>query len=101
MLDMLIIYLIIIFKKTFIFSSSFFQVGRPVLDIILVHGIKGGAGWTWREHDQGKFKPLISQEDRRNILTGQHGEGNTWDVDLFTYILALKFGCALTEFLYF
>lgn len=43
---------------------------NPLLDIILVHGIKGSASWTWREHDQGKSKPLISQEQRRKLLTG-------------------------------
>ncbi|XP_053636800.2 protein SERAC1 isoform X1 [Cherax quadricarinatus] len=51
----------------------------PLLDIILVHGIKGGAAWTWRQHDQQRYRPLLSQEKRRNILKGQNIE----DVDEF------------------
>ncbi|XP_042217177.1 protein SERAC1-like isoform X2 [Homarus americanus] len=47
----------------------------PVVDIILVHGIKGGAAWTWRQHDKGKHKPLLSQEKRKEILSGKHIDG--------------------------
>ncbi|XP_071532518.1 protein SERAC1-like isoform X2 [Panulirus ornatus] len=51
----------------------------PVLDIILVHGIKGGAAWTWRQHDVEKHRPLISQEQRRKIFSRL----NSNDVDEF------------------
>ncbi|XP_069182672.1 protein SERAC1 isoform X2 [Procambarus clarkii] len=46
----------------------------PLVDIILVHGIKGGAAWTWRQHDQERQRPLLSQENRRDILKGLHKE---------------------------
>lgn len=41
------------------------------IDIILVHGIQGGAELTWRQHDQQREKPLLTQEQRQKILSWQ------------------------------
>ncbi|XP_068205735.1 protein SERAC1-like isoform X2 [Palaemon carinicauda] len=64
-------------EGVYVFNPPYLDKNEnPLLDIVLVHGIKGSASWTWREHDQGKSKRLISQEQRRNMLNG-----NPEDVD--------------------
>lgn len=53
----------------------FFQSENAEIDIILVHGIQGGAELTWRQHDQERKKPLLTQEQRQKILSGQFESG--------------------------
>ncbi|XP_042858281.1 protein SERAC1-like isoform X2 [Penaeus japonicus] len=49
------------------------------IDIILVHGIQGGAELTWRQHDQERKKPLLTQKQRQSLLLGQFAA----DIDNF------------------
>ncbi|KAK8398146.1 hypothetical protein O3P69_003819 [Scylla paramamosain] len=39
----------------------------PLIDIVLVHGIEGGAPWTWRQRDADTDRPLFPQSLRRMI----------------------------------
>lgn len=39
----------------------------PLLDIVLVHGIEGGAPWTWRQRDTDTERPFIPQTLRQKI----------------------------------
>ena len=39
-----------------------------VVDIVLVHGIMGGASWTWRQHDCQGEKNILSHTQRKNLL---------------------------------
>lgn len=45
------------------------------VDIILVHGINGGASWTFRQHDTQKHKPIITQEKRTQLYTQANNTG--------------------------
>ncbi|KAK4327899.1 hypothetical protein Pmani_001649 [Petrolisthes manimaculis] len=40
------------------------------VDIVLVHGIRGGAEWTFRQHDSATTKPSLTQHIRSLVLTG-------------------------------
>ena len=46
----------------------------PLLDIVLVHGIEGGAPWTWRQRDADADKPLLPQHLRREIKSLKEGK---------------------------
>ncbi|XP_076068995.1 protein SERAC1-like [Oratosquilla oratoria] len=41
------------------------------VDIVLVHGVMGGAGWTWRQHDSEKHKQPIAQSYRKKLFGGE------------------------------
>ena len=45
-----------------------FHWQKSVVDVILVHGMMGGAAWTWRQNDCMKHLPILSQDLRRQIL---------------------------------
>ncbi|XP_045132246.1 protein SERAC1-like [Portunus trituberculatus] len=45
----------------------------PLIDIVLVHGIEGGAPWTWRQRDVDIDRPLLPQNLRRRIKSLKEG----------------------------
>ncbi|MPC60967.1 Protein SERAC1 [Portunus trituberculatus] len=46
----------------------------PLIDIVLVHGIEGGAPWTWRQRDVDIDRPLLPQNLRRRIKSLKEGK---------------------------
>lgn len=42
---------------------------RPLLDIVLVHGIEGGVPWTWRQQDKDAHRPRLPHSLRRKLHT--------------------------------
>lgn len=66
----------------------------PLIDVVLVHGIEGGAPWTWRQRDADTDRPLLPQSLRRTIKSLKEEEVDKystccWPLDWLTPTLDL------------